>query len=242
MPRQIKQCAWEIYLKNIFHIYQNTAVYFGIRFFVAFLIRQLPLHPFFHQVIGIIWILSLVPMDLWWRKSLVDLIKEEKLIPKNIFSFYQNDSLCQKGLLAQIFCEGGNLWFWGIGSGLRAGEEAAGILGYIFEFLGLAVPFLFALLIQPFYVSILVSPQKNLSSLLSLSWKAMRGKRKELLSLWGSLIPWLALLLLSGILAHISHLWLTSLLSYGIMLLACVSVLPYVTLCGIFFSLRILKF
>lgn len=242
MPRQIKQCAWEIYLKNIFHIYKNTAFYFGIRFFVAFLIGQLTLHPFLRQIIGIVWTLSLVPMDLWWRKSLVDLIKEEKLLPKNIFSFYQNNSFCQKGLFAQVLCEGGALWFWGIGSGLRAGEGAANFFGVGFEFLGLTVPFLFALLIQPFYVSILVSPQKTLSSALSLSWKAMKGKRKDLLSLWASLIPWLLLLLLSGILTDISHLWLTSLLSYGIMLLACVSILPYVILCGIFFSLRILKF
>lgn len=242
MPQRIKQCAWEIYLKNMRNIYQNAALYYGIRFAFAFFFDNTIGQPFLHVLAGMLWMLALAPLDLWWRKSLLELVKGECLPPESFFSLYKEDMLCRKAFAIQFLCQGLNLWFWGIGYGISAAGENVVLL-----FLGRGIslfywvtPFLLSLAAQPVYVSVLIT-SKKLPRLLLDCWNALAGRRGELLHLWLSLAGWLILLLASDLLSVAADAWAVSLMFYFIKGLACIVLLPYVTLCGIFFSLRVIE-
>lgn len=114
------------------------------------------------------------------------------------------------------------------------------LLGRIISMLYWATPFLLSLAVQPLYVGMLIMPGK-LPRLLSGCWNALAGKRGELLRLWLSLAGWLALLLASDFLVAAAGFWPVSLMFYFVRALACIVLLPYVTLCGIFFSLRVIE-
>lgn len=242
MPQRIKQCAWEIYLKNMHNIYQNAALYYGIRFAFAFFLDSTVKQPFLKALTGTLWLLALAPLDLWWRKSLLELVKGERLPPGSFLSLYKEDALCRKAFIVQLFCQGLNLWFWGVGYGISAtgGNIFSLLLGRVISLFYWITPFLLSLAVQPLYVGMLIMPGK-LPRLLSHCWNALAGKRGQLLRLWLSLGGWLSLLLASDLLVAAAGLWPVSLMFYFVRTLACIVLLPYVTLCGIFFSLRVIE-
>lgn len=238
LPHQIKQCAWEIYLKNINNIYKNATVYFAIRFATIFFLGRIVCQPFLRVLTESVWVLALAPIDLWWKKSMLELIKGDSLPVQSCISLYRQKHLCRNAILLQLACQALNLWFWGIGFGLSSGMSRS-----VFSIAGLLfwlTPFLLSLAIQPVYVKLLMSPARPFSRLLVFSWKAMKGWRGALVRLWISLTGWLVLLLVSNFLTHAGDFWLVSLLFYIIQGIACVTILPYIVLCGIFFSLRVI--
>lgn len=238
MPRQIKQCAWEIYLGNMENIYGNAAVFFAIRFMMAFPLEAMAASPFLRVLGGMLWLVALAPLELWWRKSLLELVKGDRLRPGSCLSLYGDDRLCWKSILLALFCQGIALWFWGVGAGVAAG--GAQMLGEGIAWFRRLTPFLFALAVQPMYVGLLLSPGVPLGRQLVSAWKQTEGHRGELLRLWLSLGGWLSLLLITNLLSLFSQ-GLIILLFWCIQGLACVVVAPYLTLCEIFFSLRLIK-
>lgn len=238
MPRQIKQCAWEIYLGNLGNIYRNTAVYFGIRFVLAFPLEGMSESLFVRFFGGTLWLLALAPLELWWRKSLLDLIKGERLRPSSCLSLYGDDRLCPKAFLLTLLCQGISLWIWGVGAGISS--IGARSLGQGVAWLRGLTPLIFALAVQPVYVSLLLAPAKPLGRQLVSAWTLTEGYRGELLRLWLSLGGWLLPLLAANLLTFVSH-GFVSLLFWCIQGLACVIFAPYFVLCGIFFSLRLIK-
>lgn len=241
MPEQIKRCAWEIYLKNMGNIYKNAALFFGIRFAFPLLLSLSPMQPLLRFLAEALWLLALVPLELWWRKSLLELVKGERLVPSSCLSLYREDRLCRNGLVLQAACQALNLWFWGVGWGIASNGAGAAILGQGVALLCWTTPFLLSLAVQPVYVGMLIAPGKPLPKLLSGCWKAMRGQRRALWRLWLVLAGWLALPLLCDFFLTLSRYWPLALLFQLLEAFACVTVLPYVVLCGSFFSLRVLK-
>lgn len=239
MPELIKRCAWEIYLNNMGNICRNAALFFGIRFSVPLLLSLSAMQPFLRFLAEVLWLLALVPLELWWRKSLLELVKGERLTPASCFSIYRDDRMCRNGLALQAACQALNLWFFGVGWGIASGGATG--FGQFTALFCWATPFLFSLAIQPVYVDLLITPGKSLPQLVSGCWKAMRGQRGGLAKLWLSLGGWIALLLLCSLFLALSRFWAVALLFQFLEALACVFVLPYLSLCGIFFALRVLE-
>lgn len=243
MQQKTKLCAWEIYLKNIRDIYSHAAFYFGVRFGLVFILTQAVPHPIFQLLFGVLFAFALTPLEFWWRNSLLEAIKDQTVSLKSWSVFYKKEVLCKKAMCLQGLYQAVFLWLWGVGYGLRMGQAdvTSRVLGGLFAGLCWFIPFFLALMVQPIYVNLLLSPETAFAKQLLFSWRLMKGERQNLLRMWCAMIGWILLMALPNALLLASNHWVVLLLFYLAQWLACTIAAPYLALAGAFFSLRLLS-
>lgn len=246
MLRQIRECSWELYMKNMPAVYRVTALYAGVYFLGRFCLYAAIPGTMIRALFLLAWSILTVPLFLWWENALLSMVKEETVPLRSCLTYYGNEHAFGKGALLILCRSGITFWFWGMGYGLYYGAAAGQtvLLPVVSRMLLLCAelaPFILELAVQPVYVLLVLNPKKRFSKMLAVSWKCMKGQRESLLRLYLSLICWYAVFWLIKLFLSLSGNAAWVLLAHVLWMLAALAIWPILAFCQIFFSLRVLE-